>query len=160
MFLTRQTMMATMTNGVGFYLRSHLKFNKALRLSQKRFGDLVRGKWNYSRSHCQNCNRKNVEEAIQGLNGTVIGKQTVRLSWGRNPGNKHECEKTIDGFISFTTFIYEKLLKLSGCKLRKIPNSNDVNQEKYAAKILDFLSSKRTGKSERDSWNTFLLQSK
>lgn len=46
------------------------------------------------------------------------------------------------------------------CKLRKIPNSNDDNQEKYAARILDFLSSKRTGKSERDSWNTFLLQSK
>ncbi|KAK9109145.1 hypothetical protein Sjap_017205 [Stephania japonica] len=26
--------------------------------------------------------------ALQRLNGTVIGKQTVRLSWGRNPGNK------------------------------------------------------------------------
>ncbi|KAL5099439.1 hypothetical protein RYX36_003766 [Vicia faba] len=46
------------------------------------------------------------------------------------------------------------------CKLRKISNSNDGNQEKYAARILDFLSSKRSGKSERDSWNTFLLQSK
>ncbi|XP_010540323.1 PREDICTED: polyadenylate-binding protein RBP47B [Tarenaya hassleriana] len=33
-------------------------------------------------------NRKNAEEAIQKLNGTVIGKNTVRLSWGRNPGNK------------------------------------------------------------------------
>ncbi|KAF7840856.1 polyadenylate-binding protein RBP47-like [Senna tora] len=33
--------------------------------------------------------RKNAEEAIQALNGTVIGKQTVRLSWGRSPGNKH-----------------------------------------------------------------------
>ncbi|TYI99786.1 hypothetical protein E1A91_A13G041600v1 [Gossypium mustelinum] len=29
-------------------------------------------------------NRKNAEEAIQSLNGTTIGKQTVRLSWGRN----------------------------------------------------------------------------
>jgi len=38
---------------------------------------------------CCLCNRKNAEEAIQGLNGTVIGKQTVRLSWGRSPGNKH-----------------------------------------------------------------------
>ncbi|KAL2456800.1 Polyadenylate-binding protein RBP47B [Forsythia ovata] len=28
------------------------------------------------------------EDAIQKLNGTVIGKQTVRLSWGRNLGNK------------------------------------------------------------------------
>lgn len=33
--------------------------------------------------------RKNAEEALQALNGTVIGKQTVRLSWGRSPGNKH-----------------------------------------------------------------------
>lgn len=32
--------------------------------------------------------RNNAEEALQGLNGTVIGKQTVRLSWGRNPANK------------------------------------------------------------------------
>lgn len=33
--------------------------------------------------------RKNAEEAIQALNGTIIGKQTVRLSWGRSPANKH-----------------------------------------------------------------------
>ncbi|XP_022763354.1 polyadenylate-binding protein RBP47B-like [Durio zibethinus] len=33
-------------------------------------------------------NRKNAEEAIQSLNGTTIGKQTVRLSWGRSIGNK------------------------------------------------------------------------
>ena len=32
--------------------------------------------------------RKSAENAIQTLNGTVIGKQTVRLSWGRTPGNK------------------------------------------------------------------------
>lgn len=37
----------------------------------------------------QFADRKNAEEAIQGLNGTVIGKQTVRLSWGRSPGHKH-----------------------------------------------------------------------
>ncbi|KAK7319842.1 hypothetical protein RJT34_04570 [Clitoria ternatea] len=37
----------------------------------------------------QFADRKNAEEAIQELNGTVIGKQTVRLSWGRSPGNKH-----------------------------------------------------------------------
>ncbi|PIN12328.1 Apoptosis-promoting RNA-binding protein TIA-1/TIAR (RRM superfamily) [Handroanthus impetiginosus] len=34
-------------------------------------------------------NRSNAEDAIQGLNGAIIGKQKVRLSWGRNPGNKH-----------------------------------------------------------------------
>ncbi|MQL96998.1 hypothetical protein Taro_029684 [Colocasia esculenta] len=32
--------------------------------------------------------RISAEEALQKLNGTVIGKQTVRLSWGRNPANK------------------------------------------------------------------------
>lgn len=33
-------------------------------------------------------NRSNAEDAIQILSGTVIGKQTVRLSWGRNLGNR------------------------------------------------------------------------
>ncbi|KAG8368333.1 hypothetical protein BUALT_Bualt15G0034700 [Buddleja alternifolia] len=36
----------------------------------------------------QFANRSNAEEAIQRLSGAVIGKQTVRLSWGRNMGNK------------------------------------------------------------------------
>ncbi|KAJ0077050.1 hypothetical protein Patl1_36183 [Pistacia atlantica] len=36
----------------------------------------------------QFANRKDAEGALQKLQGTVIGKQTVRLSWGRNPGNK------------------------------------------------------------------------
>ncbi|KAM1242959.1 hypothetical protein ACFX2G_035264 [Malus domestica] len=36
----------------------------------------------------QFANRKDAENAIQMLNGTVIGKQTVRLSWGRSQGNK------------------------------------------------------------------------
>ncbi|KAK4741144.1 hypothetical protein SAY87_024732 [Trapa incisa] len=36
----------------------------------------------------QFANRKSAEDAIQELNGAVIGKQSVRLSWGRNPANK------------------------------------------------------------------------
>lgn len=32
--------------------------------------------------------RNNAEEALQSLNGSVIGKQAVRLSWGRNTSNK------------------------------------------------------------------------
>lgn len=36
----------------------------------------------------QFANRNNAEEALQKLNGTTVGKQTVRLSWGRNPANK------------------------------------------------------------------------
>lgn len=38
--------------------------------------------------HQTSLDRNNAEEALQKLNGTVIGKQTVRLSWGRNPANK------------------------------------------------------------------------
>ncbi|KAK9074337.1 hypothetical protein SSX86_006935 [Deinandra increscens subsp. villosa] len=36
----------------------------------------------------QFANRNNAEEALQKLNGSTIGKQTVLLSWGRNPANK------------------------------------------------------------------------
>ncbi|GAY46830.1 hypothetical protein CUMW_100020 [Citrus unshiu] len=36
----------------------------------------------------QFANRKDAEVALQKLQGTAIGKQTVRLSWGHNPGNK------------------------------------------------------------------------
>lgn len=32
--------------------------------------------------------RKDAEEAIQSLNRTTIGNQTVRLSWGRSIGSK------------------------------------------------------------------------
>ncbi|KAK8950683.1 Polyadenylate-binding protein RBP47 [Platanthera zijinensis] len=32
--------------------------------------------------------RSNAESALQALNGTLIGKQTARLSWGRNTANK------------------------------------------------------------------------
>ncbi|EYU37704.1 hypothetical protein ABFS82_02G031600 [Erythranthe guttata] len=36
----------------------------------------------------QFANRNGAEDALERLNGAVIGKQTVRLSWGRNMGNK------------------------------------------------------------------------
>ncbi|WOH13844.1 hypothetical protein DCAR_0933355 [Daucus carota subsp. sativus] len=36
----------------------------------------------------QFADRTSAENSINQLNGTVIGKQTVRLSWGRNPGNR------------------------------------------------------------------------
>ncbi|XP_038702806.1 polyadenylate-binding protein RBP47-like isoform X1 [Tripterygium wilfordii] len=38
----------------------------------------------------QFASRNNAEEALQKLNGTVIGRQTVRLSWGRNPAHKQQ----------------------------------------------------------------------
>ncbi|CAH8392756.1 unnamed protein product [Eruca vesicaria subsp. sativa] len=36
----------------------------------------------------QFANRKSADDAIQSLNGTVIGKNTVRLSWGRTPNRQ------------------------------------------------------------------------
>ncbi|CAA0819645.1 Polyadenylate-binding protein RBP47C [Striga hermonthica] len=36
----------------------------------------------------QFANRNDAAEALHHLSGTTIGKQTVRLSWGRNPANK------------------------------------------------------------------------
>lgn len=36
----------------------------------------------------QFADRKSAEDAIQSLNGTVIGKNTVRLSWGRSPNKQ------------------------------------------------------------------------
>lgn len=55
-----------------------------------KFGDVVSVKIPIGKGcgFVQFANRKNAEDAIQGLNGTVIGKQTVRLSWGRSTGNK------------------------------------------------------------------------
>ncbi|KAI3815190.1 hypothetical protein L1987_14850 [Smallanthus sonchifolius] len=33
-------------------------------------------------------NRSSAEDAIQNMHGTVIGKQTVRISWGKTPANR------------------------------------------------------------------------
>ena len=31
------------------------------------------------------------EQALAGLNGTQLGAQSIRLSWGRSPSNKQVC---------------------------------------------------------------------
>ncbi|XP_022986538.1 polyadenylate-binding protein RBP47-like [Cucurbita maxima] len=61
-----------------------------LRQPFSKFGEIVSVKIPIGKGcgFVQFANRKNAEDAIQGLNGTVIGKQTVRLSWGRSTGNK------------------------------------------------------------------------
>ncbi|KAE8651855.1 polyadenylate-binding protein RBP47 [Cucumis sativus] len=61
-----------------------------LKQAFSKFGDVVSVKIPIGKGcgFVQFANRKNAEDAIQGLNGTVIGKQTVRLSWGRSTGNK------------------------------------------------------------------------
>lgn len=37
---------------------------------------------------CLWSNRSCAEEALRMLNGTQLGGQNIRLSWGRNPSNK------------------------------------------------------------------------
>ncbi|XVF45171.1 hypothetical protein PTKIN_Ptkin02bG0183500 [Pterospermum kingtungense] len=61
-----------------------------LRQPFSQFGEIISVKIPH-RKGCgfvQFANRKNAEEAMQSLNGTIIGNQTVRLSWGRSIGNK------------------------------------------------------------------------
>lgn len=50
--------------------------------------------------------RNDAEEALQKLNGTAIGKQTVRLSWGRNPANKQVFS------LSFSHYAFVSQLSL------------------------------------------------
>ncbi|KAK1423843.1 hypothetical protein QVD17_19152 [Tagetes erecta] len=37
-------------------------------------------------------NRSSAEDAIQNMHGTVIGKQTVRISWGKNPAGRQRMD--------------------------------------------------------------------
>lgn len=61
-----------------------------LRQSFSQYGEVVSVKIPAGKGcgFVQLANRSNAEDAMQGLNGAVIGKQTVRLSWGRSPGNR------------------------------------------------------------------------
>jgi RNA recognition motif-containing protein len=61
-----------------------------LRQPFSQFGEVVSVKIPVGKAcgFVQFADRKNAENAMQMLNGTVIGKQSVRLSWGRTPGNK------------------------------------------------------------------------
>ncbi|XP_019430711.1 PREDICTED: polyadenylate-binding protein RBP47C-like isoform X1 [Lupinus angustifolius] len=63
-----------------------------LRQSFSQYGEIVSVKIPVGKGcgFVQFANRNNAEEALQKLNGTTIGKQTVRLSWGRNPANKQQ----------------------------------------------------------------------
>ncbi|KAJ6871858.1 hypothetical protein NC651_031053 [Populus alba x Populus x berolinensis] len=70
-------------------------------------------------------NRDSAEEAMQKLNGTVIGKQTVRLSWVRNPANKqiwvaHGMGHTMeDSFMMVMDMLCHRLM-IQACMLRQL----------------------------------------
>ncbi|GLT98340.1 hypothetical protein SLE2022_158490 [Rubroshorea leprosula] len=61
-----------------------------LRQTFSQFGDIVSVKIPTGKGcgFVQFANRKNAEDAIKNLNGTTIGNQMVRLSWGRSPAHK------------------------------------------------------------------------
>ncbi|XP_044488921.1 polyadenylate-binding protein RBP47-like [Mangifera indica] len=64
--------------------------DEGLREAFSQFGEIVSVKIPVGKGcgFVQFANRKDAEDALQKLQGMVIGKQAVRLSWGRNPGNK------------------------------------------------------------------------
>ncbi|CAD6250618.1 unnamed protein product [Miscanthus lutarioriparius] len=61
-----------------------------LRKAFAKYGDLASVKIPFGKQcgFVQFVNRADAEEALQGLNGSTIGKQAVRLSWGRSPSSK------------------------------------------------------------------------
>ncbi|CAO2039321.1 unnamed protein product [Urochloa humidicola] len=61
-----------------------------LRKAFAKYGDLASVKIPVGKQcgFVQFVNRADAEEALQGLNGVTIGKQAVRLSWGRSPASK------------------------------------------------------------------------
>ncbi|KAK8971250.1 Polyadenylate-binding protein RBP47 [Platanthera guangdongensis] len=61
-----------------------------LRQSFSQYGDIASVKIPAGKQcgFVQFVHKNNAEEALQSLNGMILGKQAVRLSWGRNPGNK------------------------------------------------------------------------
>ncbi|GJN21379.1 hypothetical protein PR202_gb08849 [Eleusine coracana subsp. coracana] len=61
-----------------------------LRKAFTKYGDLASVKIPVGKQcgFVQFVNRADAEEALQGLNGSTIGKQAVRLSWGRSPASK------------------------------------------------------------------------
>ncbi|KAG0447528.1 hypothetical protein HPP92_028294 [Vanilla planifolia] len=74
-----------------------------LRQSFSQYGDISSVKIPVGKQcgFVQFVHRNAAEEALQSLNGTIIGKQAVRLSWGRNPANRQarpEHNSTWNGF--------------------------------------------------------------
>ena len=71
-----------------------------------------------------NFSRNNAEEALQKLNGTSIGKQTVRLSWGRNPANKQVKLSLMQSHIRIVISLL--IYRNKYCLLTNNPPSNTV----------------------------------
>lgn len=72
--------------------------------------------------------RRSAEDAIQKLNGSVVGNNTVRLSWGRTPANKQQARAEADGQWSGD---YSGARHSYGGYGHTMPNNHDQNM--YAA---------------------------
>nr|GLL28510.1 polyadenylate-binding protein RBP47-like [Ipomoea trifida] len=70
-----------------------------LRQSFIQFGDVVSVKIPAGKGcgFVQFASRSAAEDALEKVNGSVIGKQTVRLSWGRTPSNKQHGRNENNG---------------------------------------------------------------
>lgn len=70
-----------------------------LRQSFCQFGDVISVKIPVGKGcgFVQFANRNSAEDAIQKLNGSVIGKNTVRLSWGRTQANRQQARGDANG---------------------------------------------------------------
>jgi RNA recognition motif-containing protein len=82
-----------------------------LRKAFAKYGDLASVKIPVGKQcgFVQFVNRPDAEEALQGLNGSTIGKQAVRLSWGRSPASKQVG--TFDSFLKLLTLTLIDMFK-------------------------------------------------
>lgn len=80
--------------------------------------------------------RKNAEDAMQSLNGAVIGKQTVRLSWGRSPASKQVILLNIVR-VFFIGWIISWLVDISQydsiCILQIPPTPNSLSLSSFSS---------------------------
>ncbi|KAI7990123.1 Polyadenylate-binding protein RBP47 [Camellia lanceoleosa] len=62
--------------------------------------------------------RASAEEAIQRMQGTMIGQQAVHLSWGRSPTAKQDClyERFSQKNLSFPTVALNLMLYVKARK--------------------------------------------
>lgn len=63
-------------------------------------------------------NRSCAEEALRLLNGTQLGGQSIRLSWGRSPSNKQ-----VHLAQFYSVYLLLVMLIATGIYLSKLPSS-------------------------------------
>uniref|UniRef100_A0A803R3L7 RRM domain-containing protein n=2 Tax=Cannabis sativa TaxID=3483 RepID=A0A803R3L7_CANSA len=74
-----------------------------LRQVFSQFGELVHVKIPVGKrcGFVQFVNRANAEQAISMLNGSQLGGQSIRLSWGRSPTSKQQDQTQWNGYYGY-----------------------------------------------------------